>query len=38
MYHIGEGVSQNYKEAAKWYKKAAENGDENAQRNLEIMQ
>lgn len=37
MYREGEGVSQNYKEAAKWYTKAAEQGNVNAQFNLGIM-
>jgi TPR repeat protein len=36
-YHIGEGVAQDFKEAVKWYKKAAENGDEDSQVNLEIL-
>lgn len=30
----GEGVDKNLAEAAKWYRKVAEQGDANAQRNL----
>ncbi len=30
MYDTGYGVPQDYEEALKWYKKAAEQGDENA--------
>ena len=33
-YEKGEGVPQNYEEAAKWYMKAAEQGHANAQNNL----
>jgi hypothetical protein len=32
MYRDGEGVSQDYAEAAKWFRKAAEQGDANAER------
>ncbi len=31
LYYSGEGIEQNYKEAFKWYKKAAEQGDADAQ-------
>src|SRR5699024_3683032 len=31
MYNNGKGVSQSYQEAAKWFRKAAEQGDANAQ-------
>lgn len=31
MYHKGQGVAQDYKEAAKWYLKAAEQGNDSAQ-------
>lgn len=33
-YEYGDGVQQNYAEAAKWYRKAAEQGDAEAQLNL----
>ena len=31
MYHAGKGEKQNYEEAAKWYRKAAEQGYSKAQ-------
>jgi TPR repeat protein len=31
MYHLGQGVPQNYGEALKWYRLAADQGDVNAQ-------
>ena len=34
FYQHGQGVPQNYVEAAKWYRYAAEQGDADAQRNL----
>lgn len=34
MYEIGYGVPRDYKEAAKWYKKAAEQGDTEAKKAL----
>ena len=34
---ITEGVPQDYKEAVKWYTKAAEQGDADAQNNLAVM-
>ena len=37
MYDIGQGVAQDYKEAMKWYTKAAEQGDANAQYSLGLM-
>lgn len=37
MYLSGEGVIQDYKEAAKWYTKAAEQGNAKAQFNLALM-
>jgi hypothetical protein len=37
MYDIGIGVPQDYKEAAKWYRKAAEHGHAVAQNNLGAM-
>ena len=37
MYDNGEGVPQDYAEAVKWYRLAAEQGDANAQYNLGLM-
>ena len=37
MYYEGNGVPQNYKEAAYWWRKAAEQGDPFAQNNLGCM-
>lgn len=37
MYDQGRGVTQNYKEAVWWYRKAAEQGDAVAQFNLAEM-
>ena len=37
MYYKGEGVPQDYKEAVKWWRKAAEQGDAEAQSNLGEM-
>ena len=37
VYFYGNGVSQDYKEAAKWFRKASEHGDAKAQLNLGIM-
>lgn len=37
MYEIGQGVEQNYSEAVKWYQKAAEQGDAEAQNSLGTM-
>ena len=37
MYNNGKGVSQNYKEAAKWYRLAGEQGVADAQTNLGYM-
>ena len=34
MYEQGEGAPQNYAEAAKWYRKAAEQGNATAQESL----
>ena len=36
MYELGEGVPQNYAEAAKWYRLAAEQGYADAQNNLGV--
>ena len=37
MYNNGKGVVQDYKEAVKWYTKAAEQGFASAQYNLGLM-
>jgi TPR repeat protein len=37
MYSTGTGVPKDYEEALKWYKKAAEQGNSNAQYNLGFM-
>ena len=37
MYEYGEGVSQNYEEALKWYLLAAEQGDGFGQANIGFM-
>ena len=37
MYSTGEGVPQDYAEAAVWYRRAAEQGDTSAQVNLGYM-
>jgi hypothetical protein len=37
MYKDGQGVPQDYAEAAKWYHLAAEQGDADAQNNLGTM-
>ena len=37
MYEKGYGVSKDYSEAVKWYRKAAEQGDAEAQNNLGQM-
>ena len=37
MYRLGQGVPQDYKQAVKWYQKAAEQGYADAQCNLGIM-
>ena len=34
MYHIGQGVRQDYAEAVRWYRKAAEQGYAEAQYHL----
>jgi TPR repeat protein len=34
---FGEGVTRDYAEALKWYRKAAEQGEANAQSNLGVM-
>jgi len=37
MYNLGVGVEQDYREALKWYRKAADQGYAKAQRNLANM-
>ena len=37
MYDGGQGVLQDYKEAVKWYRLAAEQGHANAQANFGVM-
>ena len=37
MYNEGKGVEQDFKEAVKWYRKAADQGDATAQYNLGVM-
>jgi len=37
MYEFGKGVKQDHKEAVKWYKLAAKQGNSGAQRNLGNM-
>ena len=37
MYRQGQGVKLNHYEATKWYKRAAEDGDLSAQRELGYM-
>ena len=37
MYRRGQGVPQDYAEAVKWYRLAAEQGDADAQGNLGVM-
>ncbi len=37
MYEYGKGTDENYTQAVYWYKKAAEQGDTEAQLNLAVM-
>ncbi len=37
MYYNGKGVEQNYAEAVRWYKKAAEQDDVDAKDMLDIL-
>jgi len=37
MYHVGQGVTQNYSEALKWYLKAAHQNNVYAQYNIGLM-
>jgi len=34
MYEEGNGVEQDFKQAARWYRQAAEHGNQQAQNNL----
>lgn len=36
LYQAGEGVTQDYSEAAKWYRRASEQGHVDAQYNLSL--
>ena len=38
MYYIGQRVPQDYKEAVKWYRRAADQGHAQAQHNLSLIQ
>jgi len=38
MYANGRGVKQNHKEAVKWYQLAGEQGNAEAQINLDLLQ
>src|SRR3954454_1319801 len=35
--HKGQGVTQNYAEAARWFRKAAEQGNADAQNHLGVL-
>ena len=37
MYEYGKGTAEDYTQAVQWYKKAAEQGDTQAQLNLALM-
>ena len=37
MYHMGQGVAQDYAKAVQWYRRAAENGNAASQANLGVM-
>ena len=37
MHANGEGINQDYKQAMNWYRKAAEQGNSEAQYNLGVM-
>ncbi len=37
MYYAGNGVSQDYAEALRWYRKSVEQGDASARNNLGVM-
>jgi TPR repeat protein len=37
MYYFGAGVTEDYAEAARWYRMAAERGDPESQFNIRVM-
>lgn len=37
MYYRGQGVLQHFSEAARWFRKAADQGDPLAQKNLGVL-
>lgn len=37
LYHYGQGVEQNYEEAARWYEKAIKQGKEEAAFKLALI-
>ncbi|MOA26485.1 Localization factor PodJL [compost metagenome] len=37
MYHLGQGLTQDYKQAAAWYRRAAEQGHAEAQYYLGLI-
>jgi len=37
MHHKGDGIAQDNKEALKWYRLSAEQGNADAQNNLAVM-
>lgn len=37
MYEAGDGVEKDMQQAAMWYRKAAEQGDADAQHNIAVM-
>ena len=38
MYRDGKGVAKDLKKAAAWYRKAAEHGNRNAAKELELLE
>jgi TPR repeat protein len=36
-YNYGHGVTQDYKKAAEWYEKAADQGSDNAKKTLNFL-
>ena len=37
MYHLGHGVARDFKQAARWYREAAEQGEQSAQNSLGLL-
>ena len=37
MYHLGQGVGQDFDDAIRWYENAARQGDANAMNNMAFM-